>query len=210
MEHRHMARPREFDEAVVLDAAIERFWLHGYEATSVRDLADEMNISGASLYNAFGDKRNLYEKALKRYLNETFRERIARIEAAQPPREAIIRFFDEIVARSLGDRKRKGCMLVNSAIESAPHDAASADIIAVFLKEVEAFFLRSVTAGQKDGTVSRDHAAGDLAKSLLAALLGIRVLARVRPQRELLEGLIRPMIGLLGQPKTRRRSKALS
>src|SRR5277367_1873350 len=55
-----MARPREFDEAAVLDAAIEKFWQRGYEATSVRDLADEMNIAGASLYNAFGDKRSLY------------------------------------------------------------------------------------------------------------------------------------------------------
>src|SRR6201997_692427 len=52
-----MARPREFDEAAVLDAAIEKFWLCGYEATSVRDLAEEMDIAGASLYNAFGDKR---------------------------------------------------------------------------------------------------------------------------------------------------------
>jgi TetR/AcrR family transcriptional regulator, transcriptional repressor for nem operon len=43
-----MARPREFDEAAVLDAAIEKFWLCGYEATSVRDLADEVNIAGAS------------------------------------------------------------------------------------------------------------------------------------------------------------------
>ena len=42
-----MARPREFDEAEVLDAAIARFWQRGYEATSVRDLADEMNIAGA-------------------------------------------------------------------------------------------------------------------------------------------------------------------
>ena len=42
-----MARPREFDEAAVLDAAMDRFWRHGYEATSVRDLADEMNIAGA-------------------------------------------------------------------------------------------------------------------------------------------------------------------
>ena len=41
-----MARPREFDEAAVLDAAIEKFWQRGYEATSVRDLADEMNIAG--------------------------------------------------------------------------------------------------------------------------------------------------------------------
>jgi TetR/AcrR family transcriptional repressor of nem operon len=45
-----MARPREFDEAAVLDAAIMRFWQRGYEATSVRDLADEMNITGANLY----------------------------------------------------------------------------------------------------------------------------------------------------------------
>jgi TetR/AcrR family transcriptional repressor of nem operon len=198
-----MARPREFDEAIVLDAAIDRFWLNGYEATSVRDLAEEMNISGASLYNAFGDKRNLYERALTRYLNETLRERIKRIEASHTPRDAIVRFLDEIVARSLADKKRRGCMLVNSAIENAPREAASAAIIATFLREVEAFFMRSVSAGQADGTISSDHTAADLSKSLLGALLGIRVLARVRPQRVLLEGLVRPIISLLGKPTSR-------
>ena len=85
-----MARPREFDEAAVLDAAIERFWQRGYEATSVRDLADEMNIAGASLYNAFGDKRSLYDRALNRYLDRSFRERIRRLEPSLPPREAIV------------------------------------------------------------------------------------------------------------------------
>lgn len=54
-----MARPREFDEAVALDAAIQCFWSRGYEATSVRDLADAMGIAGPSLYNTFGDKRTL-------------------------------------------------------------------------------------------------------------------------------------------------------
>jgi hypothetical protein len=43
-----------------LDAAIACFWHRGYEATSVRDLADSMGISGPSLYNAFGDKRALF------------------------------------------------------------------------------------------------------------------------------------------------------
>ncbi len=117
-----MARPREFDEAAVLDAAIERFWQRGYEATSVRDLADEMNIAGASLYNAFGDKRSLYARALNRYLDQTFRERIRRIEPATSPREAISTFLQEIIKRSLTDKQRRGCMLVNSAIESAPFD----------------------------------------------------------------------------------------
>jgi TetR/AcrR family transcriptional regulator, transcriptional repressor for nem operon len=192
-----MARPREFDEAAVLDAAIDRFWRYGYEATSVRDLADDMKIAGASLYNAFGDKRALYERALNRYLDQTFRERIRRFEPSLPPREAIIAFFQEIIKRSVTDKHRRGCMLVNSAIESAPHDPKFFKIVAIFLKEVETFFHRCVSKGQHDGTISRAHSAADLSKSLLGILLGIRVLARVRPERKLLDGLVRPVFGLL-------------
>jgi len=198
-----MARPREFDEALVLDAAIARFWQRGYEATSVRDLADEMNIAGASLYNAFGDKRTLYERALNRYLDQTFRERIRRLEPSLPPREAIVAFLQEIIKRSLADKQRRGCMLVNSAIESAPHDDKFFDIVAVFLTEVEEFFLRCVSNGQRDGSITKAHSA-----DLLSVLLGIRVLARVRPERKLLEGLLRPIFGLLDDsPSIRRRNK---
>jgi len=192
-----MARPREFDEAAVLDAAIERFWQRGYEATSVRDLADEMEIAGASLYNTFGDKRTLYERALNRYLDQTFRERIRRLEPALPPRDAIVAFLKEIIKRSLTDKQRRGCMLVNSAIESAPHDKKFLEIVGAFLDEVEKFFFRCVSKGQKQGTISKAHSAADLSKSLLSILLGIRVLARVKPERKLLEGLMRPIFGLL-------------
>ena len=203
-----MARPREFDEVTALEAAIECFWHRGYEATSVRDLADEMNIAGASLYNAFGDKRSLYERALNRYLDQTFRERIRRLEPSLPPREAIVAFLQEIVKRSLADKQRRGCMLVNSAIESAPHDSKFFDIVAIFLDEVERFFFRCVSNGQKDGTITRAYSAEDLSRSLLGALLGIRVLARVRPERKLLEGLLRPIFGLLDDTLSiRRRGK---
>jgi TetR/AcrR family transcriptional repressor of nem operon len=156
-----------------------------------------MNIAGASLYNAFGDKRSLYERSLNRYLDQTFRERIQRIEPSLPPRDAIIAFLHEIIKRSVTDKQRRGCLLVNSAIESAPHDPKFLDIVATFLSQVEAFFLRCVSKGQGDGTISRAHSAADLSKSLLGILLGIRVLARVRPERKLLEGLVRPVFGLL-------------
>ena len=135
-----MGRPREFDEAAVLDAAIEKFWVRGYEVTSVRELAEEMEIASASLYNAFGDKRGLYAKALNRYLDQTFRERIRRIEPAMPPRQALEAFLREIVKRSLGDKQRRGCLLVNSAIESAPFDPDFLRIVASFLDEGSLFF----------------------------------------------------------------------
>lgn len=202
-----MARPREFDEAEVLDAAIQQFWLHGYEATSVRDLAEEMGIAGASLYNAFGDKRALYRSSLNRYLEQTFRERIRRLECSLPSREAISAFFHEIVDRSLTDKKRRGCMLVNSTLENVPDDRDFQQIVANFLSDVESFFQRCVAAGQREGTIGTSHTSEDFARLLLGVLLGIRVLARVRPDRELLEGMMRPVFDLLDAAPTRRGAK---
>src|SRR6267154_4259943 len=117
-----MARPREFDEPAVLDAAMDCFWRDGYEATSVRDLAARMGITGTSLYNAFGDKRSLFRQALHRYAERSTRERISRLESTLPPKQAVRAFLGEIVERSV-DGDRRGCLLVNTALEIAPHDS---------------------------------------------------------------------------------------
>ncbi len=195
-----MARPREFDETAALDAAIDCFWRDGYEATSVRDLAAAMGITGTSLYNAFGDKRSLFRQALQRYAQRSTRERIARLESTLPPKQAVCAFLGEIVERSLDDRDRRGCLLVNSALEVAPHDPELGAEVAARLGEIEAFFRRSVTAAQADGSVPPDRDPADLARLLLGVTLGVRVLARSKPQRELLEGTVRPALALLDWP----------
>jgi TetR/AcrR family transcriptional regulator, transcriptional repressor for nem operon len=194
-----MARPREFEEAEALDAAMECFWRDGYQATSVRDLAARMGIAGASLYNAFGDKRALFRAVLQRYAETATRERIARLEAALPPKEAVRAFLGEIIERSIaGDRR--GCLLVNSALEVAPHDPEFAADVTARLGEIEAFFRRAVTAAQADGSVPPERDAGDLARLLLGVTLGVRVLARADPRRDLLEGVARPALALLDWP----------
>jgi TetR/AcrR family transcriptional repressor of nem operon len=192
-----MARPREFEESDVLDAAVQCFWSRGYEATSTRDLAEKMRITGASLYNAFGDKRALYRRALDHYVEQSFGDRVGRFEGKFPPREAIGAFFKEIIERSLSDTERKGCMLVNSALEMAPHDPEFQRVVAEVLVQVEGFFRRCAAAGQKNGTITTWQSAEDLARLLLSTLLGIRVLARARPEPKLLKGLIRPVFALL-------------
>ena len=194
-----MARPREFDETTVLDAAIACFWHRGYEATSVRDLADSMGISGPSLYNAFGDKRALFVAALERYLDHSARARIKRLGDSLPPKQAVRRFIEEIIERSLSDRERRGCFLINSALEVAPHDRKLGALIADRLGEIEAFFRHSIEAAQADGSVPSDRSPGDLAK----LLLGIRVLGRSKPERALLEGVASPALALLDHPHGR-------
>lgn len=180
----------------MLDAAVLCFWAQGYDATSVKELVARTGLTAASLYNAFGDKRALYQKALDHYVEAGISDRIRRCEAL-PPLGAIEGFFDEILARSLEDRDRKGCMLVNAALDVAPHDPESRAAIAAALSRIETFFLRCVEAGQADGTITRSQAAATLAKHLLGILMGIRVLARVRPERPLLEGILVPALALL-------------
>jgi TetR/AcrR family transcriptional regulator, transcriptional repressor for nem operon len=195
-----MARPREFDEHAVLNAAMNRFWEHGYQATSMRDLAVETGLTSPSLYNAFGDKRALFRQVLERYAQHSSRARIARLESSMPPKDAIKAFITEIVEHSLSDKDRRGCLLVNSALEIAPHDPEIGAEVACRLGEVEAFFQRSVVAAQKEGTIPSDRDAKDLARVLLAVLLGIRVVARARPERKLLEGIARPVLAMLDGP----------
>ncbi|HVY98537.1 MAG TPA: TetR/AcrR family transcriptional regulator [Dongiaceae bacterium] len=191
-----MARPREFDEAAAMNAAIRRFWAKGYEATSVRDLADDMGITCASLYNAFGDKRTLYRKALDHYVENGLGERLRRYQRLAP-RKAIATFFADSVTRSLDDPARRGCMLVNAALDVAPHDPELRRAVSDVLARIESFFRRCIAGGQKDGSITTSQAPKALAEHLLGVHLGLRVLARVRPERAALEGVIRPALAML-------------
>ena len=192
-----MPRPREFDEASALKAAMECFWRRGYEATSLRDLTGAMGLTAPSIYNAFGDKQQLFGRALEQYLEHTTRQRLRRLQEELPPKEAIQRFFAEIVDHSINDRHRKGCFLVNSALEVAPHDAKCRGVIAAQFGSIEAFFRQCILAGQTDRTISPDIEASEVARLLLGVLLGIRVLARAKPRREILEGVAEPALAML-------------
>ncbi|MEX2963863.1 TetR/AcrR family transcriptional regulator [Microbulbifer sp. TYP-18] len=193
-----MARPRTFDHSSVLKQVLDTFWLQGYEGTSMRDLTDRTGLTGPSLYNAFGDKSALYRQALDHYVDTTISARIARCES-QPPRQAIETFFKEVVSRSLNDSDQKGCMLVNAAMADKPDDPQLQRDIAAILEQVERFFYQCVKSGQKDGSISLRLPARDLARNLLAVLMGIRVFARVRPEPRLLQGAVTSALALLDE-----------
>ena len=88
--------------------------------------------------------------------------------------------------------------LVNAALDVAPHDPDFRKIVAGVLVRIEDFFLACVRAGQSDGTISRSLEAEDIARHLLGVLMGVRVLARVRPERTLLEGIVTTALAMLG------------
>src|ERR1700730_15797330 len=145
-----MARPREFDEETVLEAATQRFWNNGYEATSMRDLADHTGMTTPSLYNAFGDKRAIYRLVLDRYVRLALETCSAIFGGDDPPLRALERYFDAIIEETLADRLHKGCIVLNTALEVASPQQDFRDVVIEVFDEIEKCIRDCVAAGQRD------------------------------------------------------------
>ncbi|MGO8954126.1 MAG: TetR/AcrR family transcriptional regulator [Rhodomicrobium sp.] len=200
-----MGRPRSFDEEKALEAAAECFWAKGFEATSVRDLTCNMGIAGPSLYNAYGGKRELFAAALDHYCNRTMRARIALLESSTGGAAAIEAFFQDVIERSLKDSGRKGCFLVNAALEVAPHDPGLAEAIFGYFEEVRGFFQRHIEVAQAKGETPSSIDPSLYATHLLSVLMGIRVLARCCPDRSFLAAAAQPPLESLRIYKLKRK-----
>jgi TetR/AcrR family transcriptional repressor of nem operon len=195
-----MARPRQFDEDAALDIATDAFWKSGFEATSTRGLTSSTGLTASSMYMAFGSKRELYRLSLDNYLRRSLHEKVARLETAPDPALAITTFLHEIILQSLGDPERRGCLMVNTIFEaSAGGDSLKQGIVEA-LAFVERFFLGRLRAAQSTGRLTTKSPPEDVARHLLAVLLGMRVLARIRPEEALLNGAVDQALRAAGLP----------
>lgn len=193
-----MARPREYDESRVLSAAADVFWKKGYEGTSTRDLASSMGLTASSIYAAFGDKRELFYRALNHYLSDTLRAKIEQLDGLDSPSAAIREFFVDIVERSVRDAERRGCMLVNSALEVTSDDAKLRDAIASEVAAIASFFERQLAKARRAEEIDADISPKRSSRHLLATLLGLRVLARIHADRAVMTDAVRQALASVG------------
>jgi len=191
-----MARPRQFDDQAALNAAMECFWQHGFDETSMRELVASTGLSAPSLYNAFGDKRALFEKALRNYIDQRTDQRLTRLEALGP-RAAIETFFAESLSMATSKEGQRGCFLVNSVMDVQAEDAALAAILRAAFARYEDFFRRKIEAGLQGGDIAPGTAPQAGARALIGLFLGLRVAARFRPEQAFLEDMVRPMLAAL-------------
>lgn len=189
---------KKFDTDEVLEKAMHAFWARGYEATSIQDLTECMGINRGSIYATFKDKRNLFLLALEHYEARYRRALLQDLKHDHSPRQAITTLFKDVVESALSDRKRSGCMLVNTATEMSAHDERIADAVSRGLAETQEFFRELIEAGKESGEIGQKIGADETSGALLGLLTGLRVLARSRPERQVLEPVARQAVALLG------------
>ncbi len=185
-----MGRHKEFNRQDVLDKAMLTFWRQGYEATSIRNLIASMGIHRGSLYDTFGDKHSLFQETLAHYDHTVVETNLAPLQEADASLAALGSFFEAVVDWSLEDGDRKGCLLVNTAAELAPHDPRISEQLRRYFYRIELTFAQVLERARQRQEMTHSGDISLLAKYLLANLQGLRLAAKLDPNRQTLQGLV--------------------
>jgi TetR/AcrR family transcriptional repressor of nem operon len=192
-----MPRPVEFDREQVLRDAMLQFWRHGYHKTSVRDLTAATRLQPGSLYGAFTNKRTLFLKSLD-YYTETLQATVDQVlRSKERPLARIRRFFNLLLDETASDPEEKGCLLVNTLLETPTEEREITQRAAGALAYVEGAFADVLEEAKRSGELPPDADAGALAKMLMTGIFGLRVYAKMQLSQGTLASIAETILSTL-------------
>lgn len=172
---RPVGRPREFDEKAVLEAAMDVFWSKGFESASLTELCRSTGLHKGSLYQAFGDKHQLFMRALQHYAECEFVEVLAVVSEQATPLENILAVVHKIIDIAGHDR---GCLMINTMVELAPHDSRVREAVLAFGGKRLQALTGLITEARDAGQIRPDLEPDRLARHLMMTMAGAATMVK--------------------------------
>ncbi|WP_127502592.1 TetR/AcrR family transcriptional regulator [Actinoplanes solisilvae] len=186
---RERGRPREFDADEALDRAIVVFWQHGYEGASLGDLTEAMGINRPSLYAAYGNKEQLFRRAVTRYAEVDMA--YVREALAQPTAYGVIEKLlrDNADALTRPDRPA-GCLSIQGGIASGSDDGEIARFLADSRRGGERALAERLKRAVDEGDLPAGTDAATLARYVMTVSEGNAVHAAAGVDRASLQATV--------------------
>ena len=182
-----MGRPCAFDRDEAIKTAMQLFLEKGYEATSVEDLTSALNISRASLYNAFGDKHGL----LLASFDCAAKSGVGPLDRTAPVRDVLRLFFENLAAQN------RGCFFLTLGAELSSHDEEVRQRVDRSLEATRTHFRELIEAARQRGELRSDIDTERASNALLGVTVSILTLARVHPDRQVIASVIDQALQIL-------------
>lgn len=192
-----MARTREFDERQALVSAMLVFWEKGYEATSIQDLEEAMGLKRTSIYNAFGNKREIFNRILQCYKESVMSALFQAMDGAPDIREGLRRLLNGALDIHFDTDHPGGCLVVLSVLESGQHDAASSEELARTIQDLKAGLQQRLKKAKQSGELSSELDVPATATTIASTMTGMMVLGKAHFTRASLNKTIKQVLSLL-------------
>ncbi len=191
-----MGRHYEFNKEETLTKAMQVFWRKGYKATSMKDLVDEMGIQPGSIYNTFSDKHTLFIEAIKHYGDVITKNAIKTLYNDGLPLQNIKNFFNEIVNRPM-DKMCRGCLVVNTVVELAPHNDGNAEIVNKILKSIQDAFYYCLKKASEKGEISSKTNINALSRYLVSSTHGLLVTGKSGASKNEMKDIVQVILSTI-------------
>jgi len=193
-----MAMVRQFNEEAVLGKVLEQFWVKGWQATSMADLAEATDVQRGSLYHAYGSKERLFQLAFDRYAESVLTESRQALDAPSA-RLALEQFFDASIRSMTADMPPRGCFTTKTAVESDAVGELIQRRVRDLLEQLETVIAEALScdALRSSLVVPPDKAA----QAIIAFTRGLAVMERIYHEPSRLRDLAALQIMLLVRPE---------
>jgi TetR/AcrR family transcriptional repressor of nem operon len=171
-------RPIAFSPDKAASAAMQVFWARGYDNASTRDLLEAMCLSRSSLYQAFGNKEQLFLESLRRYREALVGRLGRRLEAAPSAIGFLEGLFRETAKEAGSERAARGCLIFNSASELGQRGDLPAQHARQSIAAITALFHQAVEQAQAAGDIAPDRDTRPMASYLTMGMAGLRTLLK--------------------------------
>ena len=192
-----MPRAKQFNEDEVLNKAITLFWTKGYHATSINDLVQHLGINRASLYDTFGDKEQLFKKALEHYREGNARGFRKFLNSQPDVRSGLKKLFQNAIEASVQDKERKGCFVVNTTTELIPGNQTLLGILEENKKVFEGLFYSYLKEGEARGEFPPGKDLRSIASLLFVLYNGLKVVGKLEAEPIALARAVNAILKLL-------------
>jgi AcrR family transcriptional regulator len=185
-----MARPKEFERGSALQRAIGVFAQQGYDGTSTEELLDAMGINRQSMYDTFGDKRQLYLESLQRYVADSVRDQLRALKGPTSAIDGLRAHLDDFVARAVTDPS-PSCLGLSALCEFGRSDPEVTKVSDAAARAIHSALERRLAQAKAQGDVSKNVDVTDAAHFIAATIAGIKLAARAGASPRTLRGIAR-------------------
>jgi TetR/AcrR family transcriptional repressor of nem operon len=192
-------RNRAFDENKALESAADVFWMKGYEAASTEELLHAMDLNKGSMYNAFGNKRELFVKVMHWFAERFNQNANAVFQKHANPVAAIHEIFYNVAHTNDPLTRAKGCFYGNILSEMSGVDEELEKIAQQKLSDTEALFYKEIKKGIQEGYITATLNPKATAKYLVNLWNGLHITRRMYSRKDL-EQLVEMNLKIFEKP----------